>query len=258
MNRCPDVRSGSTGGGTHEPRQRLESGQLVASGEVLGGTMMRVHIAARNGSPNPEIDVRLKALACAIAAFAAMALPASAQVSLSPNIGVYIPTAELARAAAGEEFKQEISLLVGGRLGIGFGQRVGLTVTADYSPSELRFNAGGSEARTPGNILTGSGRLSFNVLPPASPVLLMLHGGASVIRRGGEAFEDQVDRTDVGGVAGATVGFRLGSLLSFYVNADDYIYRASFEGGAATEQVTQHDIHLSVGLGVPLGASQPR
>lgn len=182
----------------------------------------------------------------------------AAQVTISPNIGLYIPTAELARAAAGEEFKQEIGLLVGGRLGIGFSQRLGLTVTADYSPSELRFNAAGSEARTPGNILTGSGRLSLSVLPPASPLLFMLHGGVSAIRRGGEAFEDQVDRTDIGGVAGATVGFRVGSLLSFYVNADDYIYRASFEGGTATEQVTQHDIHLSFGLGVPLGASRPR
>lgn len=193
-----------------------------------------------------------------IAAVLVAAAPVSAQVSLSPNIGVYIPTAELAKAAAGEEFKQEISLLVGGRLGVGFGQRVGLTVTADYSPSELRFNAGGAEERTPGNILTGSGRLTFQVLPPASPMLLMLHGGASVIRRGGEAFEDQLDRTDIGGVAGATLGLRLGGLLSFYVNADDYIYNASFEGPTATEQVMQHDIHLSVGFGVPLGASQPR
>lgn len=201
--------------------------------------------------------MRLTLFSC-IAGLLVAAAPASAQISLSPNIGVYIPTAELAKAAAGEEFKQEISLLVGGRLGIGFGQRVGLTVTADYSPSELRFNAAGSEASTPGNILTGSGRLTFQVLPPASPVLLMLHGGASVIRRGGEAFEDQLDRTDIGGVAGATLGLRLGGLLSFYVNADDYIYNASFEGPTATEQVMQHDVHLSVGFGVPLGASQPR
>lgn len=192
-----------------------------------------------------------------IAAVLIAARPASAQISLSPNIGVYIPTAELARAAAGEEFKQEVSLLVGGRLGIGFSQRLGLTVTADYSPSELRFNAGGPEARTPGNVLTGSGRLTFNVLPPASPLLFMLHGGASVIRRGGEAFENQLDRTDIGGVAGATVGLRLG-MLSFYVNADDYIYKASFEGDTATEQVTQHDVHLSFGLGIPLGAERSR
>jgi hypothetical protein len=189
-----------------------------------------------------------------LAALFALPAPLAGQVTISPNIGVYIPTSELAKAAAGEEFKQEISLLVGGRLGIGFSQRLGLTVTADYSPSELRFNAGGTEERTPGNVLTGSGRLTFNVLPPASPVILMLHGGASMIRRSGEAFEDQLDRTDVGGVAGATFGLRLGSLLSFYVNADDYFYNASFEGGTTTDAVMQHDIHLSVGLGVPLGA----
>ncbi|HEU4828811.1 MAG TPA: hypothetical protein VFT04_06420 [Gemmatimonadales bacterium] len=201
---------------------------------------------------------RAAALAFIGAGLAFAAAPLAAQISISPTIGVYIPTAELAKAAAGEEFKQEISLLVGGRLGIGFSQRLGLTVTADYSPSELRFNAAGAEERTPGNILTGSGRLTFNVLPPASPLLFMVHGGASVIRRGGEAFEDQLDRTDIGGVAGATVGLRVGSLLSFYVNADDYIYNATFEGGTATEQVMQHDIHLSFGLGVPIGASQPR
>jgi hypothetical protein len=218
--------------------------------------MRRVHIVAPRHL-DPERYVRLKVLVCGIAALAAAVEPAAAQISLSPNIGVYIPTAELARAAAGEEFKQEISLLVGGRLGIGFSQRLGLTVTADYSPSELRFNAAGSEARTPGNVLTGSGRLSLNVLPPASPLLFMLHGGASVIRRGGEAFEDQLDRTDIGGVAGATVGIQLG-MLSFYVNADDYIYKASFEGDAATEQVTQHDVHLSFGLGIPLGAARGR
>ena len=86
----------------------------------------------------------------------------------------------------------------------------------------------------------------------------MVHGGASVIRRGGEAFEDQLDRTDIGGVAGATVGLRVGRLLSFYVNADDYIYNASFEGGTATEQVLQHDVHLSFGLGVPIGPGGSR
>ena len=194
----------------------------------------------------------------AVVAALSSAQPLYAQsISLSPNIGVYIPTAELARAASGEEFKQEISLLVGGRVGIGFGQRVGLTVTGDYSPSELRFNLGGTEERTPGNVLSGSGRLSVSVLPPVSPLIVLLHGGASVVRRSGEAFEDQQDRTNIGGVAGATVGVRLGGLLSFYVNADDYIYNASFTGGTATEEVLQHDVHLSFGLGVPLGAANP-
>ena len=198
----------------------------------------------------------------AIAAAAALALgtaPLAAQsLTIAPNLGVYIPTSELVKAAGGEEFKQEISLLVGGRLGIGFGQRVGLAFTVDYSPSELRFNAGGPEERTPGNVLSGSGRLTLSVLPLASPVVFMLNGGASMVRRSGEAFEDQLDRTSIGGVAGATVGIRLGGLLSFYVHADDYIYNAEYTGPTVTEQVLQHDVHLSFGLGVPIGPGGSR
>jgi len=198
----------------------------------------------------------------AIAAAAALALgtaPLAAQsLTIAPNLGVYIPTSELVKAAGGEEFKQEISLLVGGRLGIGFGQRVGLAFTVDYSPSELRFNAGGPEERTPGNVLSGSGRLTLSVLPLASPVVFMLNGGASMVRRSGEAFEDQLDRTSIGGVAGATVGLRLGGLLSFYVHADDFIYNAEYTGPTVTEQVLQHDVHLSFGLGVPIGPGGSR
>ena len=52
--------------------------------------------------------------------------PLSAQhVSLSPTIGVYIPTTELVKAVNGEEFKQEIGVAVGGRLNFAFGPRFG-------------------------------------------------------------------------------------------------------------------------------------
>ena len=36
--------------------------------------------------------------------------PLSAQrISIAPNIGVYVPTTELVKAASGEEFKQEMA-----------------------------------------------------------------------------------------------------------------------------------------------------
>ena len=47
---------------------------------------------------------------------------------------------------------------------------------------------------------------------------------SSMIQRGGQAYEEIEDGTDMGGVVGATVGLRLGSMLSFYVAAEDYIY----------------------------------
>ena len=55
----------------------------------------------------------------ALAATLSQAVPAVAQkLSISPTIGVYIPTSELLKAANGDEFKQEIGLAVGGRLGL--------------------------------------------------------------------------------------------------------------------------------------------
>ena len=69
-----------------------------------------------------------RVLAVALAAVLLPAASATAQkVSLSPTIGVYIPTSELIKAANGDEFKQEVGLAVGGRLGFLFSPRFGLT-----------------------------------------------------------------------------------------------------------------------------------
>src|SRR5918995_3569555 len=65
-------------------------------------------------------------------------------------------------------------------------------------------------------------RATFHAIPMTNPVWLTLNGGASLIRRGGDAYAAAEDRSDVGGVVGATVGFRLGSMLSFYLAAEDY------------------------------------
>src|SRR3954453_2528758 len=71
-------------------------------------------------------------------AITAVARPLAAQrVSLSPTLGVYIPTTELVKAANGQEFKQEIALAVGGRLGVNFTPRFGIVTSVSYVPSSL-------------------------------------------------------------------------------------------------------------------------
>jgi hypothetical protein len=175
------------------------------------------------------------------------------RVSLSPTIGVYIPTSELVKAANGEEFKQEVALAVGGRLGLNFSPRFGIVTSVSYVPSNLRFNFNEDETTTDANLLFGTARATVYVIPTTSPVWLNLNGGASLIKRGGEAYEDAEDKTDVGGVVGATLGFNLGNFLSFYVAAEDYIYGTSFvEAGTVEEKRTQNDVQLAVGFGVPL------
>ncbi len=189
-----------------------------------------------------------------IVGLAVSATPASAQkVALSPTVGVYIPTSELIKAANGEEFKQEVGLAVGGRLGVDFSPRFGIVTSIAYVPSDLRFTFDQTQTKTDANLLLGTVRATVNVIPSTSPVWLSLNGGASLVKRGGTAYENAEDKSDIGGVVGATVGFNLGQFLSFYVAAEDYIYGTSFvEAGSLEEKRTQNDVQLAVGFGVPL------
>jgi hypothetical protein len=193
-------------------------------------------------------------IASALALVAVAADPAEAQrVSLSPTIGVYIPTSELVKAANGQEFKQEIALAVGGRLGLNFSPRIGLVTSVTYVPSNLRFSFNQNETTTDANLLFGTARATVYVIPTTSPVWLNLNAGASMVKRSGEAYEAVEDKTDFGGVVGTTVGFNLGGYLSFYVAAEDYIYGTTFvESGTLEEKRTQNDVQLAIGFGVPL------
>lgn len=181
------------------------------------------------------------------------------KVSLSPTIGVYIPTTELVKAANGEQFKQEIGLAVGGRLGVNFSPRFGILTSATYVPSDLKVDlASGQQVKDKANLLFGTARATLNVLPVTAPVWLSLNGGGSYVRRSGDAYEAVSDRDDIGAVVGATLGFNLGGLLSFYVAADDYVYGTRLEttsqGPTLGEtKKTQNDVQLAVGFGVPLG-----
>ncbi len=191
---------------------------------------------------------------CALA-ITLTARPAAGQrVSLSPTIGIYIPTSELVKAASGEEFKQEIGLAVGGRLGLTLSPRFGIETSVSYVPSNLRFTLDDTETTTDANLLFGTARATLHIIPWTKPVWLSLNGGVSLVKRGGEAYEAVEDDTDVGGVVGAAVGFRLGSLLSFYVAAEDYIYGTRLEESTlGDESRTQNDVQVAVGFGFPVG-----
>src|SRR5256885_14818292 len=62
--------------------------------------------------------VRLSASTRAVVVALGCVVPgrAVAQLSISPAIGVYIPTTELVKAVSGQQFKQEVSITLGGRV----------------------------------------------------------------------------------------------------------------------------------------------
>ena len=203
------------------------------------------------------MSVRLlgAAIVCAVGIGLSAPEQAAAQrVSLSPTIGVYIPTSELVKAANGEEFKQEIGLAVGGRVGVTLSPRFGIESSVTYVPSNLRFTFDDTETTTDASLLFGTARATLHVIPMTQPLWLSLNGGVSLVKRGGEAYESVEDDTDVGGVVGATVGFRLGGMLSFYVAAEDYIYGTRVDGtGLGEESTTQNDVQIAFGFGFPVG-----
>ena len=131
--------------------------------------------------------------------------PVMAQrISMAPNIGVYIPTTELVKAASGEEFKQEMSLTVGGRLGILLSHRIGLEFTGAYAPSDLKISqAGFGDQSQDANVFTGSGRISYQLIPLTSPISFEVTGGVGVINRSGEFYASMENKTDIGGTVGA-------------------------------------------------------
>jgi hypothetical protein len=178
------------------------------------------------------------------------------RISIAPNIGVYVPTTELVKAASGQDFKQEISITLGGRMGIQLGSRLGLEFTGNYAPGNLKITQSGfSDQSQDANIFTGSGRISYQLLPSSSPIGFQLTGGVGVINRSGDFYASSANKTDVGATLGATARFRLGSLLRLQVSAEDYVYKPKVEipGFSPSDQKqTQNDVHLSFGVGIPL------
>jgi hypothetical protein len=178
------------------------------------------------------------------------------KISIAPNVGVYIPTTELVKAASGQDFKQEISITLGGRMGLQFGSRLGLEFTGDYAPGNLKITQSGfSDQTQDANIFTGSGRISLQLLPSASPIGFQVTGGVGVINRSGDFYANAQNKTDIGATVGASARFRIGSLLRLQVSAEDYVYKPKAEipgFSPSDEKKTQNDVHLSFGIGIPL------
>jgi len=188
---------------------------------------------------------------------------AQAQLSVAPTIGIYAPTNDLISqvvdGGGSIRFKQHVGLAIGGRIGIALGSRFGLTATGSYVPTQLQATVsetGISQApQDYTDLWFGTGRLNLWLLPPTSILAIGVNGGVGVVGRGpttvidseGNSYTD-VSRTDVGGVAGATVGLNLG-VIGLFVSVDDYIYNPSVFEELGVKAETQNDLQFAFGLG---------
>ena len=199
-------------------------------------------------------------------------LPATAaaqRVAITPNIGIYAPTADLVNAViAGQEvvLKQQVGVAIGGRIGVFFSPRFSIALTGTYVPSEtqLTIDQTGINQNDPSktDLWFGSGRVAFWVLPPTSIFSLGLSGGLGLVRRGATTVVDNLGQsltspstTDLGGVVGATAGINFGG-FGLFIGVDDYIYNPTVFEDQGVKSKTQNDLQISFGLGIPLGGSE--
>jgi hypothetical protein len=186
-----------------------------------------------------------------------------AQFSIAPTVGIYAPTTDLISGITDGgstiRFKQQVGLSVGGRIGLAFGSRFGLSATGSYVPTQLQATV--SETGFSQNqqdytdLWFGTGRLNLWLLPPTSILAIGVNGGVGVVGRGETTVQDTdgnlyttPSRTDIGGVAGGTVGLNLG-VIGLFVSVDDYIYNPGVFEELGVKSETQNDLQFSFGLG---------
>lgn len=213
-----------------------------------------MHIARR------PIQIGLTSVAIALLATS----HAGAQAfTLAPTLGLYAPTTDLVNSLTSGgstiAFKQKVGLALGGRLGLKFGPRFGITATGSYVPSKLQATVTetgvAQDAANSTDLWFGTGRLSVWLLPPSSILSLGLNGGAGVVGRGATTVIDDngtshtdVARTDLGAVVGGTIGVNL-RVFGVFISVDDYIYQPSVFEQLGVKSETQNDFQFSVGLG---------
>ena len=183
-------------------------------------------------------------------------------VSLSPYVGMVLPTADLltlskSTGTGTQDIKLSSALTVGGRLGIMFTSRVGILADVGYSPGSLKFDSTGISTNTDVTVLSGIGKLVLFLIPSTSPVWLNVSGGGGAIRHsfknGSGTLTGLKDGTNVGGVIGTSAGIRLGQLIALTGTVEDYLYSAQFDNaGTKTTEKNQHDVRITGGIRIPI------
>lgn len=200
--------------------------------------------------------MRALILSAALITTATGSLPGQ-RLSLTPQIGFYVPTEKLAKLASGGSTSEiEAGPSFGARLGLWFGSRVGLETSGSYVPTTFKLAGGTSELVSErARLFVGSSQLVVFLLPRTGLLTLWVGGGVGVVSRGGVAFTGAADRTDVGGTLGGGAGINLGS-LALNLSADVLGYSAGHSSGLPETTIRQRDVHLKLGFGIPVGGGQ--
>ncbi len=192
--------------------------------------------------------------------------PSPISIAVTPYFGLVSPGRELLLRPGLDPLRdpesQALLGVVGGRLAVGLSEKLGVEADIGLGKSGLQVSKLSAPSGTNAKVTTISGRLVYRMKPTTEPSSITFHAGiASVSRRFTEksGVPSLVkDRSNLGAVLGATIGFRMTSRSALTISAEDYVYNASFDvagqGGALrrSQSLTQNDIRVTVGVRLAL------
>jgi hypothetical protein len=189
---------------------------------------------------------------------------AQLQVDVAPMVGGYSSFTSFTSPVLGFPFGQTLDLsqgtgvALGGQVTVWPGSTLGIRGYAGTSASSVgptnRDNLGGRQP-APGRVTIAGAELVLPFSTLESGTVLYLAGGAGVIRRGGEAYEDHEGTSDLTGTAAVGSRVPIADRLSLQLDARVAAYRLALTdpAGDTYEPSTQVDILAQVGLVWHLG-----
>ena len=205
-------------------------------------------------------------LVVALALVGALPATTSAQsIQVEPYVGAYVPMTNLISqtlegvpllGSADFTAKQQEALALGGRVTVwlaSFGVEGNFyyAFSGDLAIDEI------STGESAG-VWAGDARLIVNLLP--GPVGLHINGGIALIGRTGDAYADvTAGKTNVGGVAGAGLTFKLPGMFGIRADVDGYFYSNEMTiddpdlGSITFDSMLQADVVASAGVVISLG-----
>ncbi|KPK56636.1 MAG: hypothetical protein AMS21_12600 [Gemmatimonas sp. SG8_38_2] len=203
-------------------------------------------------------------------ALAPSPLAAQTTVGLSAFGGVYLPTSDLFDGVvpidtfgpSSLKFKQKTGWTLGARVAVWPSARIGIEAEAAYVSSDVEGDfivaAGGQLRPTSGtesgNLFLGSLNLVYALIkPPLEPLAITVSGGVGLVSRGGDAWNNFEDTSDIAGVLGLGLKYGIARALWLRFDLRDYISsfdeknlsRVAIQGGGSK---LQNDLLVVVGV----------
>jgi hypothetical protein len=177
--------------------------------------------------------------------------PLNAQeVQLRPQAALYLPT-RISMQNGVLHVRQKIGVTVGARLTLTFNQRFDVVTGVTYMPGYATFSGAGKliDIGTVSHLLTATTGARYWLLPPARMLSWEVHIGFGLVFGGQPAYEDLFESSTVSGIAGTTVRYQIGQIVSLQLRIQDRLYRVRFGGRDPGSSRTP--LQISFGLGLP-------